>query len=879
MSRFASWMTAKSLPLCALSKFTTRMQHLGKHQLLLLLLFLAGAPFVCAQQTSSPQLELSRTVRTWEFLPAVGERAGLFGNESGRLEAWVYPLKILRDFHLVFHVEGRALPAETLARTVAVRASSAVITYASDAFQVIETISVPRNEPGAVISMQVSTVQPFEVEAVFRRDFQLEWPAGLGGTYVNWRPEIRAFYFGEEQKKYVAIVGSPTGVLGNEEYATNYSSSPDSSILLGVTQKGVETKVLVIAASLNGPEAAVQTYERLSSTYSDVLKQSDDSYQKYLAETLSLDIPDLRLQQAYDWARVSVIQGLVTNPFLGTGLVAGYRTSGESQRPGFAWYFGRDSLWTALALDAEGDFSTTRTALQFVSKYQRQDGKIPHEISQGASFVDWFKDYPYGYASADATPLYIITTNDYVTHSGDVAFAREKWDSLWKAYTFLTSTYDTQGLPQNFHIGHGWIEGGPLLPVKTELYQSGLGAQALLSLSNLAHLVGREDVSRQLQQEFTRHQALVNDAFWSSARNFFSFALDTNNARVEVPTVLSTVPMWFHLLDEARTQSTIDVLADSDHQADWGMRIISSRDPRYNPGGYHFGSVWPLFTGWASVGEYRYHRSLPAFSNFAANALLGQDGSLGHVTEVLSGDFYESLSTSSPHQIWSAAMVISPLLRGLLGLDVDALSHQVRLEPHLPYDWPYVRVNNVHVADCVLDLAETREPESLTLEIARRNAGQCEMTFSPSLSLRASVHSVELNGRREHFNIAKNTQDQHVTVRFAVPDGRSKLRIEVRNDFGLYVAPSLPPLGERSGGLRIVQESWSASQDVLTLNLAGVSGRTYELGVWKPDQISSVDGAALTASADGRGKLQVKFGGGPPNDYSHSKVTLHFKAR
>jgi hypothetical protein len=62
-----------------------------------------------------PNLELSRTVRTWEFLPVVGTRAGLFGTESGRFDAWVYPLRIFRSFHLTFHVGGRALPAETRA--------------------------------------------------------------------------------------------------------------------------------------------------------------------------------------------------------------------------------------------------------------------------------------------------------------------------------------------------------------------------------------------------------------------------------------------------------------------------------------------------------------------------------------------------------------------------------------------------------------------------------------------------------------------------------------------------------------------------------------------------------------------------------------------
>src|SRR5713226_5465763 len=84
-----------------------------------------------AQETSN-RLELSRTVRPWEFLPITGMRAGLLGNESGRMEAWVYPLKIFREFHLKFHTEGRVLPTEALARTVTVRPESATILYASD---------------------------------------------------------------------------------------------------------------------------------------------------------------------------------------------------------------------------------------------------------------------------------------------------------------------------------------------------------------------------------------------------------------------------------------------------------------------------------------------------------------------------------------------------------------------------------------------------------------------------------------------------------------------------------------------------------------------------------------------------------------------------
>ena len=129
-------------------------------------------------------------------------------------------------------------------------------------------------------------------------------------------------------------------------------------------------------------------------------------------------------------------------------MVAGYRTSAESARPGFAWFFGRDSLWTDLALDSIGDFATTRTALDFIAKFQREDGKVEHEISQTASLVDWWKGFPYGFASADATPLFILAMNDYVTSSGDVAFARDHWDNAWRAYQFLKSTYDVNALPR-----------------------------------------------------------------------------------------------------------------------------------------------------------------------------------------------------------------------------------------------------------------------------------------------------------------------------------------------------------------------------------------------------------------------------------------------
>jgi glycogen debranching enzyme len=842
----------------------------------LVVFFLAQVgPPVLAAQPVKDSLQLSRPVRTWEFLPVVGTRAGLFGDESGKMEAWVYPLKIFRGLHLTFHAGGRALPAESLSRTLVVRPESATLLYAGDSFRVRETLFVPVGEQGAIILLDVETEQPLEIEAGFVADFALEWPAAIGGTYVDWDANRRAFVFGEETRKLAAIVGSPSAQDPHQAYETNYSTSNENSLRLGVTPKGHETRLLVIAASLTGIDDASKTYQHLSTSYAELLRDSADYYRNYQAQTVSLELPDSALQRAYDWARVSTIQGLVNNPYLGAGLVAGYRTSGTSQRPGFAWFFGRDSLWTSFALNAEGDYATTRTALEFISKFQREDGKIPHEISQSASLVPWFKDFPYPYVSADATPLFIIAMNDYVAQSGDLAFLRDKWDNVWKAYQFLRSTYDAQGLAQNAGVGHGWVEGGPLLPVKNEFYQAGLGVEALRALSNLAQFAGKDDLKKQLAAEFDQKRTLLDQSFWSPEKKIYAFALAQNNQRAEEASVLATVPMWFGLPDSSHANQMITQLSEADHETDWGMRIISSRSKVYDGSGYHFGAVWPLFTGWASVAEYKYHHSLPAYFNLRANALLGLDGSLGHFTEVLSGDYYQSFSTSSPHQIWSAAMVISPILRGLFGLQTDAANHQVSLAPHVPYDWTSFGIRNVHIGPVAVDFQYHKTADSIVLETKSTGAGDCWIAFSPALSLRAKVVGVEMNGRPLPFKVQSNDEDQHVSLRFPAHGGPNRVVIRVKNDFGLSLPNELPPLGSASRGLRVISESWNLARTQLTVEVAGLPGAQYELEAWNPSQVSSVDGAAI-----GQGKVRIEFpaanGEGTAEEYQHRTVVFHF---
>jgi glycogen debranching enzyme len=834
-----------------------------------------GVPRSIAQ-SSRPSLQLSRVVRPWEFVSSTGTKAAIFGNEAGHFEAWVYPLKILSDFHLAFHFGPGVTPADAFIRTVTVRPESTTLVFASDTFQVRETIFVPVFEQGSVVILEVDTAEPLEIEAIFQRDLQLEWPAGLGGSYINWDSSLGAFEISEDRDKFAGLVGSPGGVFASQDYASNYANSPTSSFLLGSTKKGHDTKAIILAGSVNGLAPAIETYKRLASSYPTLLKQSEEYYQKFLERTVELDLPDAKLQEAYDWSRISMIQGLVENPYLGKGLVAGYRTSGDSHRPGFAWFFGRDSLWTTLALSSMGDFETARTALAFLGTYQRADGKIPHEVPQSATLCSWFTDYTYAYASADATPLYLIAMNDYVSRSGDSTFARENWDHISRAYKFLESTNDAQGLASNYQVGHGWIEGGPLLPVKCELYQASLGIEGVRAFASLSKQLGEKDELVESDASIQKQKRLLNDLFWSSDRNAFAYALDKAGKRLDTPSVLSAVPMWFSLLDETKAEANIDILADSDQQTDWGMRILSSNDPRYNPSGYHYGSVWPLFTGWASVGEYRYHRALTAYANLWANALLALDGSPGHATEALSGQFYEPLSYSSPHQIWSSAMLVSPLLRGLLGIDVAAASHQVTFSPHVPIDWDSFHIRNLQVGSTALELQFTQSAGKISLEVHRSGTGECTLDFLPGMSLRAKISEVKVDGKDSQFSIKENEEDAHLVLHLEIKKPVTTVSIRLRDDFQVSVTPMTPSLGGTSEGIRFVRESWNAGRDAYSLEVAGIPGREYVLPVSDPRNLVSVDGAKLESGTQTKPFIKVKIPTSPETSYVHAKITFHF---
>jgi glycogen debranching enzyme len=869
---------------------------MGTRSMLLAIVLFASSLFAQSPCDQTGPLTLTRPARNWEFLDAVGPHAALLGREDGAFEAWIYPLKLFRDFQLRFRLGDTLLDGASIPRTITVRPESSSVKYIYDSFTACATWFVPIDERAAIVEIEVDSTAPVALEASFTPDVAWMWPAAVGDAYSQWDSQLKAFRFSNDHHVFWAVAGATSDIALLTPYSANYSASQTAAFSFGPPAKGHKTYRFVMTASFENQKQADDLYAKLLTADNSAFQRTRDYYSNYLDHTLQLSLPDRQLQLSYDWARISTLQGLVDEPYAGKGLVAGYNISSGSHRPGFSWYFGRDSMWTALALDSIGDVTTTHTALEFLMQYQRPNGRIPHEIAQSVKLVDWWNDYPYGTASADATPLFIIGFADYVLASGDAAFAGAHWDNLWRAYQFLKSTYSANGLSQNLNIGHGWIEGGPLrpqpsdlaephnpplVPIGGEFYQAGVGIAGVESLAALARAAGKADVAQQLEAEAKTQRASLEKLFWSPDKNYYAFAVDPQGNRIDKPSVLGTVPLWFGLTDARKGNLFLNTIAAPDHQSDWGPRIISNQDPLYSPTGYHFGSVWPLFTGWASVAGYHYHHTQYGYENLMANAELAHDGSLGRSTEVLSGDFYTQLSTSTPHQIWSSAMVISPILRGMMGLEVNALSNTVNFAPHVPAGWTDFTIHNLHIGNAQLDLAYHIVGDDLTLEIQRHGESKGQplgLTFSPALSPRAKVVSADVSGSRVTPNVVANDNDQHATISTRITTDKTTIHLRVTGNFG-FVNPYAPPAdGAPSSNLKIVSEQWSTAHDRLDLQVAGIPGTTYTVPIFNAPSGIAVEGAKIIKPPSGLA-LEITFPSAGANSaaaFTTRTITLRF---
>ena len=277
-----------------------------------------------------------------------------------------------------------------------------------------------------MLLLNVDSTQPITIVCGFIPVLQPMWPAGIGGQYAFWNNELKAYIISEPTGKNTGIIGSPAASGISYTPAHMLSDNPSEfKIKIDDPDKFRDKYISICMAGGIGSRADITAiYNSLLQDPESHYLKTWEHYQNLVKSTLQVHTPNNSLDKALEWAKVTFDNLLVDNPNLGMGLVAGLGASGTSGRPGFGWFFGGDAYINCLSILSYGDFSTCRTALAFTQKWQRDDGKMAHELSQAEGYINWWNDYHYGYIHGDTTPYYIVAMHEYMRCSGDSEFIR-----------------------------------------------------------------------------------------------------------------------------------------------------------------------------------------------------------------------------------------------------------------------------------------------------------------------------------------------------------------------------------------------------------------------------------------------------------------------
>jgi hypothetical protein len=253
---------------------------------------------------------------------------------------------------------------------------------------------------------------------------------------------------------------------------------------------------------------------------------------------------------------------------------------------------------------------------------------------------------------------------------------------------------------------------------------------------------------------------------------------------------------------------------------------------------------------------------------------------MGHMHELLTGDFYHQQVESVPEQTWSSAALLSSTIQGLLGLEREAQGNALKFSPHLPANWDRISITNVKVSGGTVGMTLTRVPHGLQLEM--ENSGNpAELLWAPEIPLGAHLSGAELDGKPMNARREEHGQDSHAILNFTVPHGKSHCLVRYDGGVLLSVIAADPLVGEPSKQIKITSAAYKPESLVVDADVSSdAPNSTIEL---RTDQkVLRVRGAKLTLISGGVYDLVVDPAGntGPAaGQYRRTEIVVDFAAR
>ncbi len=337
-----------------------------------------------------------------------------------------------------------------------------------------------------------------------------------------------------------------------------------------------------------------------------------------------------KLQKTGDEIKSNICELITTNPQCNTllrrslsdiSMMITETPEGRYPFAGVPWFsapFGRDGIITAmeclwmypnLARGVLGYLAKTQ-AKEFDEFRDAQPGKILHERREGEMAV--LKEIPFGmyYGSVDSTPLFLMLAASYLERTADLEFMRAIWPNIQAAMNWIDQygDMDQDGFVEYYRLSptgltnQGWKDShdsvfhedgtlakGPiaLCEVQGYVYSAKRGA------AELAARLGYEKKAAEWFMEAETLQERFQEAFWIDDLNMYALALDYEKKPCRVRSSNAGHALFTEIASRAHAKKIVHVLMGNLMYSGWGIRTISTHEPRYNPMSYHNGSVWP----------------------------------------------------------------------------------------------------------------------------------------------------------------------------------------------------------------------------------------------------------------------------------------------
>ncbi|MGI5524186.1 glycogen debranching N-terminal domain-containing protein [Micromonospora sp. CA-259024] len=381
--------------------------------------------------------------------------------------------------------------------------------------------------------------------------------------------------------------------------------------------------------------------------------------------------------------------------------------------PWFMTLFGRDSIITSLQVLPFLPELIPPTILMLaglqghrVDDFRDEEpGKILHELRYGETAG--FEEQPHSpyYGSADSTPLFIILIDEYEQWTGDDALVRKlepqvraalEWidtygDLLGTGYLWYQTRNPDTGL-QNQCWKDSWdaisyADGQmPSFPRATCELQ-GYAYDAKIRAARLARTFWNDpEYADKLERDAADLKRRFNRDFWIADRGYYALALDADGRQVDALTSNIGHLLWSGIVDDSRAGKVVEHLLGPRLFSGWGVRTLAEDEGRYNPIGYHVGTVWPFDNSIIAWGLWRY--GFRDEAGVICDAMLAASRYFdGRLPEAFAGyardltDYPVEYPTACSPQAWSTGTPLL-LLRVMLGLEPQG-EHLI-IDPAVP---------------------------------------------------------------------------------------------------------------------------------------------------------------------------------------------------